>query len=176
MSTKVVSQKNLNRAFQASKRPYIVFAICLGPVLFLCLTVFVLRKETDFLLISGVLLLILFSLWLRLFHNQVLFTAEGVSHGRFSLFQNFLAYSEMQGFYSFIGLRDHRGRTGPFFRFVIEPKPNCPKEAIMFPTRIFAVADYRAMIELLSKHGIPELKGTSIVKDSVVKTLFARRR
>lgn len=164
------------RDFRPNKRPYIVFSICIGPVLLLCLTVFLVQDEADFLLTTGIFLLILFSLWGWLFHNRVIFSIEGVEHGRFLPFRRYLAYSEMNGYYTYIGFRDHHGRTGPFFRFVIEPKPDCPKKAIMFPTRIFAVADYRTMIELLSKHGIPELKGTSIVKDSVVKTLFARHR
>lgn len=139
------------REFRPSKRPYVVFSIIFLPQAAWTFAVFVSKDDIGALIASIGCLLFMFSLWLWIFHNRLFFCTDGVLHGRFSLFRRYLAYSEMEDFYTFIGFRDDRGRTGPFVRLVIEPKPESGKKAIIIPSRLFSVADSKNIIELLSK-------------------------
>ncbi len=148
------------REFTPSKRPYLVFFLCFLLPTVLMFYGFFSKSDLNGLLMGFVCLLFLFSLWLWVFQNRVSFSSDGVTHGRFRPFQRYLAFSEMRDFYTFVGFRDDRGRTGPFIRLVIEPKPESNKQAIVIPFRLFSATDSKAIIELLSGR-LPKRKARS---------------
>lgn len=151
MKSGVIVTKEHGLEFTPSKKPYIVFLLCFLLPTALCLYVFFAKGDLNALLMSAACIVFLGTLWLWLFHNRLAFSPDGVTHGRFRPFQRYLSFSDMKDFYTFVGFRDDRGRTGPFVRLVIEPKPESDKQAIMVPFRLFSAGDAKEIIELLSQ-------------------------
>ena len=113
---------------------------------------FLLKGDSGTLIMGGASFIGLGAIWLWIFHNRLIFSAEGITHGRFRPFVRALAFSEIKDFYTFIGFRDDRGRSGPFVRLVIEPTAESSKKAILIPFKLFSPTDSAAIIKFLSDH------------------------
>jgi len=150
MESNVENADKSIREFSPSKRPYLVFFLILFPLMIMTFSMFLRRNDTGALFGSVFCLVFLLAMWIWIFNNRLIFNSHGVTHGTFSWFRRYLAFSDIDDFYTFVGFRDDRGRTGPFIRLVIESKPESGKKAIMVAFRLFSGPDQLKIIELLS--------------------------
>lgn len=143
-----------------ARKPYMVFGVIWLPFFGIGIVAFFLKGDTGALVVGGAPLFMLGATWLWIFHNRLIYSTKGVIHRRFWPFVRTLTFTQMQDFYTYIGFRDGHGRTGPFVRLVIEPKPGSGREAIVIPLKLFSPADNATIAHLLSEH-LPRPKKTT---------------
>ncbi len=78
-----------------------------------------------------------------------------ITFGRLAALQRSLSLDEIYDWYTWIGLRDDHGHTGPFVRLVIEPKPESGKKAIILPLKFYSDADFQKLKKFLDQVPIP---------------------
>lgn len=134
-----------------SRRPYVVFTIICLPFVLLSIATFFKSQDVDWLIMGGTFLAALGALWLWTAFYKIELTDDRITVGRPDFLQWSLDRDEIGGWYTAIGFRDPRGRTGPFVRLVVEPKPSCAKKAIVLPLKLFDPKDIKLLTDYLSK-------------------------
>lgn len=134
-----------------SRRPYVVFTIICLPIVLLCLAAYFKTHDVDLLLMGGTFLAALGALWLWTAFYKIELTDDRITVGWPGLLTWSLDRDEIGGWYTAIGFRDRHGRTGPFVRLVVEPKPSCAKRAIVLPLKLFDPKDIKLLTDYLSK-------------------------
>lgn len=140
-----------------SKRPYIVFSILFLPIMALYIYLYVVKNDIGLLFPVAVCVTWLIILCLYVFDKQIIISDEYVTYGIVPWFRRRLRYSDIKDFYRFTGIKDYRGRIGPFRRLVIEPKQETKKKPIIISMKLFSKDSEDKLIEVLSKK-IPEYK------------------
>ena len=134
-----------------ARGPYIVFGTVFMP--FFLIYLFGYFNTGDY----GALIICLLSLvglcvsWIWIWSHKLTVGKDIIIFGRFPPFRKSLKFSEISGWYNWIGFRDNRGRIGPFVRLVIEPTKNSGKRAIILPSKLFTLKDFRMLQHILSR-------------------------
>jgi len=112
---------------------------------------FLQTQDSGAILIGGAFIAALGAIWLWISFHRIDLTDEKITLGRFGILKRSLNRDEIENWYTWIGLRDDRGRTGPFIRLVIEPKRSSGKKPLVLPLKLFAPEDMQSVKSFLSK-------------------------
>jgi hypothetical protein len=113
-----------------------------SPIIVLVFSIYIFKDKVDGLIMSACLGLFLAFLCLWVFNNQVIVASDGIIHGRMPWFCTYLAFKDIEDFYT----------TIPLVNLIIKPTSASGKKQIVIPFNLFSAADKRTILNLLSEH------------------------
>jgi hypothetical protein len=158
MSHKEIQQNDCKatQIIKPSKSVYFVWFSIFTPLAALTLIMFYFNKVNVYALYACGLCIFFLSVlcaWTSI--HTIKLTKNSIIFLNIKILQRAMTLDEIYDWYTWIGLRDDHGHTGPFVRLVIEPKPESGKKAIILPLKFYTEADFQRLKKFLDQVPTP---------------------
>jgi len=132
-----------------SKQPYIVFGVMLGALIILQMTVYLYKSDPGLLMFISIFLGALASIWVWIYSHAIELTSNAIGYTRLYLLRKEARFDHITRWYTFTGLKDRYGKTGPFVRLVIESSGDKGAQKLMINMKLFSSRDLKTVFDRL---------------------------